>query len=378
MRKLALTLGFATAVLSSSGNAAETIKIGVSSPITGPVAYGALQERRGLELALGEINGAGGVLGKKIELVFEDNQCNPSVSVTVATKLIESGVPAVIGCQCSSAVLAAMPLFKKAEIPLLSSIATNPAISEKSGVGGNPWVFRLNPSDRELAMANVNYLASLGSIGRVAIVAESTDYGRGGAGAFEKAAEAKGLEVISTDYHQIGAPDFTTILTRLRSNGAQAVALYHSHADTANFVRQAQAQGLDAILTGKMNFGGEAAEALVAAGAFNGAVTAYPYSPMVATPENQAFVEKVKSTYGETATYETFAGYEAMYVMANAIKKAGSLDPKAIRQALEETSFTSMMGGVVEFDDHNQAHNSAAIVSVEDAVVTVKNVFPTN
>lgn len=378
MKKLVLALGLATALVSSTAKAGEAIKIGVSSPITGPAAYGALQERRGLELALGEINDAGGVLGRKVELVFEDNQCNPSVSVTVATKLIESGVPAVLGCQCSSAVLAAMPLFQKAEIPLLSSIATNPAISEKSGVGGNPWVFRLNPSDRELAMANVNYLASLGSIEKVAIVAESTDYGRGGAGAFAAAAEAKGLDVVSTDFHQIGAPDFTTILTRLRSTGAQAIALYHSHADTANFVRQAQAQGLDAILTGKMNFGGEAAEALVGTGAFDGAVTAYPYSPMVATPQNKAFVEKVEATYGETATYETFAGYEAMHVLADAIEKAGSLDSSAIRRAIAETSFTSMMGGRVEFDDHNQAHNNAAIVTVEETAVTVKNVFPTN
>jgi branched-chain amino acid transport system substrate-binding protein len=313
--------------------AQETITLGVSSPITGAVAYGSLQERRGLELALGEINDAGGVLGKKLRLVFEDNQCNPSVSVTVATKLIESGVPAVLGCQCSSAVLAAMPVFQKAQVPLVSSIATNPAISEKSGVGGNPWVFRLNPSDKELAIANVNYLASLGSVRKIAIVAESTDYGRGGATAFSAAAQAKGLSIVSTDYHQIGTPDFTTVLARLRTNGADAIALYHSHADTANFVRQARAQGVTATLTGKMTFSGDAAEALVAAGTFDGAVTAYPYSAMVETPKNKDFVEKVLAAYKETPTYETFAGYEAMLVLADAIKRAGKAEPQAIRDA---------------------------------------------
>src|SRR5690606_15261325 len=135
-------------------------------------------------------------------------------------------------------------LFQRAEVPLVSSIATNPKISELSGVGGNPWVFRLNPSDRELAVANVNYLASLGTIQKVAIVAESTDYGRGGADAFAEAAKQKGLEVVSTDFHQLAAPDFTTIIARLLNNGAQAVAVYQAHADNANFARQAHAQGL--------------------------------------------------------------------------------------------------------------------------------------
>lgn len=376
MNKLAIAAVVAAGFVSSVA-AAQDITIGLSSPLTGPVAYGALQERRGVELALGEINEAGGVLGRKLKLAIEDNQCNPSVSVTVATKLIESGVPAVLGCQCSSAVLAAMPVFQKGQTPLLSSIATNPAISEKSGVGGNPWIFRLNPSDLELAVANVNYLASLGSVRNVAIVAESTDYGRGGASAFQAAADGKGLKIVSTDFHQIGTPDFTTILTRLRSNGTQAVALYHSHADTANFVRQAQAQGVSALLTGKMTFSGAAAEALVASGAFEGAVTAYPYSALVETEKNRAFVKKVLAAYNEAPTYETFAGYEAMLVLADAIKRAGKAEPGAIRDALVHTKFESMMGGSVEFDDHNQAHNNAAIVAVEEQTVKIKNVFPT-
>ena len=151
-------LGVAVAMSILPANAQNKIKIGVSTPITGPVAFGSLQERRGLDLALDEINKQGGVLGRQIELVYEDNQCNPSVSVTVTNKLIEQGVPAVLGAQCSSAVLAAMPVFQKASIPLVSSIATNPKISEQSGVGGNPWIFRLNPSDRELSVANTKYL----------------------------------------------------------------------------------------------------------------------------------------------------------------------------------------------------------------------------
>ena len=214
-------LGVAVAMSILPANAQNKLKIGVSTPITGPVAFGSLQERRGLDLALDEINKQGGVLGRQIELVYEDNQCNPSVSVTAANKLMEQGVPAVLGCQCSSAVLAAMPVFQKAGVPLVSCVATNPKISELSGVGGNPWIFRLNPSDRELSVANTKYLKSLGKIRKVAIVAESTDYGRGGADAFAAAAKADGLEVVSTDFHALGAPDFTTIITRLRSNGAE-------------------------------------------------------------------------------------------------------------------------------------------------------------
>lgn len=377
MRHLLSIAAIGLSAFAAPAFAADSITIGVSTPITGPVAYGSLQERRGLELALKEINDSGGVLGKQLALVFEDNQCNPSVSVTVANKLIESGVPAVLGAQCSSAVLASMPIFERAKIPLVSAIATNPTISEKSGVGGNPWIFRLNPSDRELALANVNYLAGLGTIKKIAIVAESTDYGRGGADAFAAAAKAKNLEVVSTDFHPLGAPDFTTIITRLRSSGAQAIALYHSHADTANFVKQGRALGLTASLTGKMNFSGTAVGELVKGGALDKAVTSYPYSAEVDTPKNKDFVKKIQVTYNETATYETFAGYEAMHVLADAIKRAGSISPEAIREALKRTKLDSMMGAAIEFDDHNQAHNNAVIVAVEGDRVAVKTIYPT-
>lgn len=378
MKKAVLILTTALALCCVPALAQETITLGVSTPITGPVAFGSMQERRGLELAQKEINEAGGVLGKQIELVYEDNQCNPSVSVTATTKLLEQGVPAVLGAQCSSAVLAAMPLFLEAEVPLVSGIATNPSISELSGVGGNPWIFRLNPSDRELSFANARYLSSLGTIDKVAIVAENTDYGHGGAEAFQKAAEASGLEVVSTDFHELGVPDFTTIIARLRNNGAQAVAVYQAPADNVNFAGQALAQGLEAVMTGKINFDGDTVAELIDQGGYKGASTAYPYSPDVDTPANKAFNEKVTAEYGEEATYETFAGYEALKVLAAAIERAGRTDSAAIRDALEETSYDSMMGGTVEFDDHNQAHNNAVVVAIEDGERVIKNVFPTN
>lgn len=367
----------AMTILSSGAYAQDKIQIGASMPITGPVAHGALQEKRGIELALEEINAAGGVLGKPLEILYEDNQCNPSVAVTVTSKLLEAGVPVVLGQQCSSAVLATMSLFQRAEVPLVSAIATNPKISELSGAGGNPWVFRLNPSDRELAVANVNYLVSLGGIQKIAIVAESTDYGRGGADAFASAAKEKGIEVVSTDFHPLAAPDFTTIIARLQNSGAQAVAFYQAHADNANFAKQAHSMGLKAFMTGKLSLDGDTFEALIKQGAYDDAVTAFPYSPAVDLPENKKFVERIEAEFHETASYEAFAGYEALYVVAQAIERAGSADPKAIRDALEKTSYKSMIGALVDFDDHNQAHNNAVIITIKDRVLGVKDVFPT-
>ena len=377
--KLLAAAGLATSLLAVPASAQETIKIGVSLPITGPVAYGGLQERRGLDLALDEINKAGGVLGKQIELIYEDNQCNPSLGVTVANRLIQDGVPAQIGAQCSSVVLATMPIFQRAEIPLVTGIASNPTISEKAGVGGNPWVFRLNPSDRELAVADVKYLQSSTDIKKIAIMAENTDYGRGGADAFAAAAEANGLEIVSTDYYPIGNPDFSTIITRLKNNGAQAVAVYQAPADNVNFAKQALAQGLNLPMTGKMNFDGDVVSQLIEQGAYDGSSTAYPYSPAVDLPENKAFVDKITAAYGETATYETFAGYEELNILAKAIERAGSTDPSAIRDALTKTEYPSIMGGTVKFDDHNQAHNKAVVIAItKDRKVEVQSVFPTD
>src|ERR1700688_377852 len=114
----------------------QNIVIGASVPDTGPAAAPAMWQRWGYQMALDEANAAGGVLGKKVELLAYDNRCNPSEAVNVANKLIEAKVVAIVGAHCSSATLATMPLLATAKIPMVEGIASSPKITELSGVGG--------------------------------------------------------------------------------------------------------------------------------------------------------------------------------------------------------------------------------------------------
>src|SRR5262252_5223869 len=175
---------------------AESILIGVSTPSTGPAAVASEWELWGIELAAEEINAAGGLLGKKVETMVLDNKCNPSEAVNVANKLVEAKVVAIIGSHCSSAHLAAMPIIKDAKVPMITGIASNPQITDESGVGGNDWAFRINPSDKAMMDALGAYLGNKKIFKTVAIVGEDTDFGRGGAAAFQAVAEKAGINII--------------------------------------------------------------------------------------------------------------------------------------------------------------------------------------
>ena len=201
----------------------QDVVIGLSSPMTGPAATAAEWEKWGVDLAVEEINAAGGVLGRKIAVMQLDNKCNPSESVNVANKLVEAKVVAIVGSHCSSAHLAAMPIIKDAKIPMITGVASNPQITTLSGVGGNEWAFRINPSDSDMMNALGAYLGAKKPFKTVAIVAEDTDFGRGGADAFKQVAEKAGVTIVSTDFVPQNAPDYTSILTRLQQKRPDAM-----------------------------------------------------------------------------------------------------------------------------------------------------------
>ncbi|MEQ8827415.1 MAG: ABC transporter substrate-binding protein, partial [Parvibaculum sp.] len=131
----------------AAAQAADPIRVGVSSPYSGPAAGPAEREKWGIDLAVKEINEKGGLLGRPVEIVPADNRCNPSEAANAANKLVSEGVVAILGAHCSSATLASMPIIEKAGIPILTGVSSSPKITELSGVGGNKWTFRLNPSD---------------------------------------------------------------------------------------------------------------------------------------------------------------------------------------------------------------------------------------
>jgi branched-chain amino acid transport system substrate-binding protein len=356
------------AILAAAGIAApaiaQPIVIGVSTAQTGPASVAAEWELWGANLAVEEINAAGGVLGRKLELLVMDNKCNPSEAVNVANKLVEAKVVAIEGSHCSSAHLASMKIIQDAKIPMITGIASNPQITTLSGKGGNDYAFRISASDSSMMDALGIYLADKKPFKTVAIVGEDSDFGRGGADAFKAAVVTKaGLEVVSTDIYPQNTPDFTSILTRLQQRRPDAIATFSLGGDSINFLRQAMQVGVRIPYTGRVELGGRN-QPIIEAGGMEKSISAWQYSALADAPQNKAFAEKIKAKHNSEPYLQTWAGYDCIRVLAQAIKEAGSTDGTKIKDAIKAMSFTNVMGKTVKFDDYNQAGHWVALHTV--------------
>ena len=369
--KLMSWMAGAAATLSFVGAAsAQNIVIGVSTAQTGPAAVAAEWELWGVNLAIEEINAAGGVLGKKLEILVMDNKCNPSEAVNVANKLVEAKVVAIEGAHCSSGHLASMKIIQDAKIPMITGIASNPQITTLSGKGGNDYAFRISASDASMMQALGIYLGSKKPFKTVAIVAEDSDFGRGGADAFKAVADKAGVQVVSTDIHPQNTPDFTSILTRLQQRRPDAIATFQLGGDSVNFLRQAMQVGVRIPYTGRVELGGRNAP-IIEAGGMEKSISAWQYSALADSPQNKAFAEKIKAKHNAEPYLQTWAGYDCIRVLAQAIKEAGSTDGTKIKDAMKGMSFTNVMGKTVKFDEYNQAGHWVALHTVLDKKVTL-------
>ena len=365
-----LTVAVGLVLAAPIAASAQNIVIGASVPDTGPAAAPAIWQRWGYQLAIDEANAAGGVLGKKVEMLAYDNRCNPSEAVNVANKLIEAKVAAIVGAHCSSATLATMPLIAAAKIPLVDGVASSPKITDLSGVGGNEWAFRINPSDDDMMNALGLYLGGSSKIKRVAVLGEDTDFGRGGAAAFAAVAKKNGIEVISTDFHPQSYPDFTSLLTRIQQSKPDAIAIFQLAGDQLNFLRNAMQLGVRIPYIGRFDPGGNNLQ-IIQAGGMEGSITAWTYSYLVDTPANKAFATEIEKRHKTTPVLQTWAGYDAMRLVLTAIKNAGSTYPTAIRDAIKKIEFINIMGAKVTFDNHNQGGKVVLIEGIADKKVKI-------
>jgi branched-chain amino acid transport system substrate-binding protein len=370
MRMMSWVAGMVGAMSVVGAASAQNIVIGVSTAQTGPAAVAAEWELWGVNLAIEEINAAGGVLGRKLEVLVMDNKCNPSEAVNVANKLVEAKVVAIEGAHCSSGHLASMKIIQDAKIPMITGIASNPQITALSGKGGNDYAFRISASDTAMMDALGTYLGDKKPFKTVAIVAEDSDFGRGGADAFKAVAGKAGIQIVSTDIHPQNTPDFTSILTRLQQRRPDAIAVFQLGGDAINFLRQAMQVGVHIPYTGRIELGGRN-QPIIEAGGMEKSVSAWQYSALADSPQNKAFAAKIKAKHNSEPYLQTWAGYDCIRVIAQAIKEAGSTDGTKIKDAMKAMTFTNVMGKTVKFDEYNQAGHWVALHTVLNRKVTL-------
>ena len=354
-----LALAAATAALTAQ----ETIKIGEYASLTGKEASFGQQSHKGLTLAIEEINAAGGALGRKLELFTEDNQTKPGESATAAKKLISRDkVVALIGEVASGRSLEAAPIAQAAKIPMIAPAATNPKVTQT----GN-YIFRVCFIDPFQGTVMAKFAQNDLKAKRVAILSSvSNAYSVGLAKFFKETFVANGGLVVSEKNFSEGDKDFRAQLTAVKAANVDAIFVPSYYTEAALIARQARDLGLTVPL-----FGGDGwvADQLLEIGgdALNGCYYSTHFSPENQDPVVQAFVKKFKARWGANENPDAFAalGYDAAFVLVDAIKRAGTTDGPKLRDALAATKNFAGVTGVTNIDANRDASKPAAIIAIK-------------
>ncbi|MGR9159630.1 ABC transporter substrate-binding protein [Rhizobium leguminosarum] len=372
-----LSLSAAVSGLPAIALAADgTIKLGLVAPMSGPNArYGAFS-MHGAELAVKDINDAGGIDGMKIELLNADSQGTPVEGVSAARRLIDQdGVDFIIGDVSSSVTLAIQPVAEDAEVLLLNAASSNPKITYQAGVGGFKWTYRNYPTDENRALIVAKYAAEQRGFTKFAVLSVDSDYGRSAITFTKKYLPDFKGEILSEDYYKEGEVDFRSVLAKIRDNGAQAIIMYGLADTTPIIARQMIELGIagKVALIGNGEFNTEKT-IKSAPSALEGAVEAAAWLPQFDSPESKAFVEKFTATYNEAPNNHAYVHWDTVNLLAAAIKQAGSADKVKVRDALSKIKYKSPVGEVT-FDDHNQARLPMILLQIENGKPSIKGAY---
>jgi branched-chain amino acid transport system substrate-binding protein len=350
------------------------IKIGFSAPLTGAGAFYGQQALWGAQMAVDEINSKGGVLGRQLTLIAEDHRGVPAEAVSTVEKLINvDQVSVIIGTFFSSPTLAVMPIVEKAGVPLFSPVSSSPLIYSQTGAQGNKWVFKTNPSDTLMVRALAKFMFDVKGYKSVSLVAEDTDFGRGIVNTLEAEAAKYGVNVLSKDFVEQGAKDFTAVLTKIKSLKPDVIGLgITGTAQIELIMKQSKELGLKVPLSGRYDIFAPELKPYVDAGEAEGFNTVTPYSPLYQGGRNPDFVKAFKARTGQDPHWNAFLAYECVYVVAKAIQKAGSDDRAAIRNAAEGLEYDSITGIKLKFDQNNHMFPYCYIIEVKDKQFTIQ------
>ena len=382
-RFLGVLLGViaAGAVVVASGLAqqSEPIRIGVIQPLSGPVAASGNYVRMGTEIARDWINARGGVLGRPIQLVIEDNKSDPKEAASAAEELIvRDKVPAIMGAWGSSMTLAVMPKLEEYGVPMVVETSSAASITKK----GNPWIFRISPPSEMEALGLQRYLGDLG-VKKADFLAVNTDWGRGAVTAFGDVLKKHGASVGSVDFMDQAATDMSAQLTKIRGTGADTLFLTTSVEQITLVLKQAQEQRLTRKI---ITTGGSSAPDQLLKQAGPAAEGTYhllfflPWFPE-AMPDGKlakAFVDEWnRRGHPFAGLTEGFRGHDGILTIAEAIRLAGKAEPKAIQEALWKVRVTGV-NGPIKFDkdgppgkESAQSQPSIFVVQIKDGKVTL-------
>jgi branched-chain amino acid transport system substrate-binding protein len=369
-----LLYGIALALLPAFANAADTIKIGVNEPLTGAVAASGNYVTNGAKIAAEEINAKGGVLGKKIELVIQDNKSNPTEATAVAEKLIVGDkVPVMMGAWSSTYTLAVMPKLMEYKVPMVVETSS----SDKITVSGNPYIFRIAPTSGMEAKAFGDVVKKL-HIKKADFLVVNNDWGRGAAEAFSAMLKANGVQIGDREIMDASAQDMSAQLSKIKDSGADTLFVTTEVGQITLILKQAKSLGLKqrVITTG----GSSSPDQLIAqAGdAANGSYHILFFAPWFPNKMKypkiaESFVADWKKRgYDPAGLTEGFRGHDGIETIVAAIKIAGKAEPAAITKALWEVDVKGI-NGEIKFIKQGPAGKESGQVVPKIYLIEIKN-----
>ena len=352
----------------------DTIKVGEFASLTGSEATFGQSSHKGTQLAVDEINAGGGVLGKKIELLTEDNQSQAGQSATVVRKLISSdGVVAMLGEVASSRSMEAAPICQESKIPMISPASTNPKVTE-----AGDYIFRVCFIDPFQGTVMANFAQKTLNLNSVAVLSDvKSDYSMGLAKFFKAGFLAGGGKIISDQNYSSGDKDFNAQLTSIKAANPDGIFVPGYYTEVGLIALQAKQLGLNVPM-----FGGDGWESssLVPIGgaALEGDCFSTHFSPEDSSPAVQSFVKDYKAKYNnETPDAMAALGYDSAMLLADAMKHAGSTDNAKVRDAIAaEKNFAGVTGNI-SMDANRNASKPAVILTIKNgAFKYVQTVAP--
>ncbi len=362
LKPSAAALALAILTGCGGGGSGDTILVGEFASLTGKEATFGVSSHEGTQLAVEEINAAGGVLGKKLELKTEDDQSKAGEPANVVNKLIsKDGVVAVLGEVASSRSLEAAPICQQNSIPMISPASTNPKVTETG-----EYIFRVCFIDPFQGTVMANFATKTLKATKVAVFTDvKSDYSKGLAKFFKEGFTKAGGQITSELDFNGGDKDFKGQLTAIKSSAPDAVFVPGYYTDVALICIQAKQLGLSVPF-----FGGDGweSETLTKIGgdAVEGHYFSTHYASDAASPKVTAFVETYKKRYkGKVPDAMAALGYDSVMFLVDGIKRAGATDGPKLRQALSETKEFDAVTGKMTINAQRDAVKSAVILQVK-------------
>ena len=341
----AVTLTSAMAALAAPAHAADPIKIGMVVPMTGPIAESGKYGIQGAKLAIDEINKAGGVLGRPLELVTEDDQSANPTTILAFNKITgDKAIVAVLGPTRSTQIQAIAPAVQKAGVPVMIG-GTDPTLTHT----GNPWFFRFRPNDNY----TVRVMASFGSevLGKKkwAVVHATDAFGTSAKGLFVDNLKKQGVTPVMVEGQPNNSPDYTAVALNVKQSGADVMATFITYEqDLAIFAKQLGQLGVKPVWIGSPSITTTTARNLAGPALYGTYAVADFFAG--ANPQSKAFAEKYQAAYKSPADFFSSWPYDAIHVLAKAIEEAKGTEPQKLRTALLAVKGYPGVEGTYTFD----------------------------